>query len=362
MGVGGSKALELQFDLTTGATVNAGMRYMLPAANNTSSNRAKYTVSFDLKLVQGVTAGMATPQFEIFTNPDTQSSASGFNITEWNTLVAGGNYVHFSRTLDQGALVFGHTNLLDPTVSAFDAAFVFLGFPANVTQVDQTYLIDNLKMEISAPPVVPLTLVVNKNTEQVSIKNNSANPVSFDYYDITSNGGALKPSGWNSLDDQNIGGLRTDFNRNGTVDAADVAAFKASFGLNAGADADADGDSDGADFLALQQAFGKVAGSGDSWIEAGGSNNNQLSELFLNGSTTLAPGGSVSLGAAYDKTIFGANNGDLVFNVSTGDSAALGVGTVSYVTVATATGTGVPEPTSLVLCLAALGMLGWKRR
>ncbi len=46
-----------------------------------------------------------------------------------------------------------------------------------------------------------------------------------------------------------------DFDLDDDVDAADLALWQASFGVDAGADADGDGDSDGADFLIWQQQF-----------------------------------------------------------------------------------------------------------
>ncbi|MBX3432047.1 MAG: PEP-CTERM sorting domain-containing protein [Pirellulales bacterium] len=50
-----------------------------------------------------------------------------------------------------------------------------------------------------------------------------------------------------------------DFNRDGIVDAADLATWQASYGPSAGADANGDDRSDGADFLAWQRKFGASA-------------------------------------------------------------------------------------------------------
>jgi len=66
-------------------------------------------------------------------------------------------------------------------------------------------------------------------------------PALGDKFDIITAAGFSKP---------------TDFNHNNAVDAADLAAWRASFGSGAGADADGDGDSDGADFLAWQRDLG----------------------------------------------------------------------------------------------------------
>jgi hypothetical protein len=361
VGVGGSQALELQFNMTTGATLNTGMRYPRPAMNNTSSNRAKYTLSFDLALVSGVTAGFfSSPKIELFSNNGV--NASGFLIDQ-SLLTPGGGYQHYSYLLSEAdEITFGHTQHVDPTVATLDVAFVFLGFPAGADSIDQTYLVDNLKIEIAPPPVVDLTLLVNKTTEQVSIRNDSANPVSFDYYKIESAMNALSPAGWNSLDDQGIGGLPTDFDGNGTVGGSDLPIWQASYGANAGGDADGDGDSDGRDFLAWQRDFGSTPGPADSWIEAGGSSASGIGELLLNGATVLNPGEALSLGAAYDNSIFGAANGDLIFNVSTGDSTALGLGQVVYTTAPLTANIAVPEPASVVLCALAVAVFAWKRQ
>jgi T5SS/PEP-CTERM-associated repeat protein len=63
-----------------------------------------------------------------------------------------------------------------------------------------------------------------------------------------------------------IAGLPADFNQDGTVNGADLAAWKGGFGTTSGAakangDADGDGDVDGADFLLWQQERGLVQAS-----------------------------------------------------------------------------------------------------
>ena len=211
-------------------------------------------------------------------------------------------------------------------------------------------------------PQPNMVLTVNKNTGAVAIKNTSAAPITFDYYQIESPdadgpggtpGGALSVAGWNSLNDQNIdGGLAADFNGVGGVDAADLAVWKAAYGVNANGDANSDGKSDGADFLTWQRQLGQTAGEGDSWDESAGSSNTILAELFLNGSTTLAPGAQLNIGNAFNTAIFGAGqNGNLTFKYGVKGDPALSGGGVSYVT--TGPIVAVPEPSSLLLAAGA---------
>ncbi len=56
-----------------------------------------------------------------------------------------------------------------------------------------------------------------------------------------------------------IGYLRGDFNRDGSVDALDLAQWQGDYGLNTDSDADQDGDTDGADFLIWQRQLGMGA-------------------------------------------------------------------------------------------------------
>lgn len=130
-------------------------------------------------------------------------------------------------------------------------------------------------------PASFLTLVVNTETGLTSIRNDAAFDIDFDYYEINSPAGALNPTGWNSLDSQNI-------------DAID------------GSDPDS-----------------TVGNAGtETWEEAGGSNDMILSELFVQAGSTMTPGASLTLGTAFDPTVFGSgNDGDLSFSFgSVGDT------------------------------------------
>jgi hypothetical protein len=137
-----------------------------------------------------------------------------------------------------------------------------------------------------------LTIEVNKNSGAISLKNTATASLSIDHYRISSAQGALNFANWNSLDDQNFA----------AIDGPDA---------------------------------GSVAGDakGEGWDEAGGSNANQLVEQFLgeNGAT-IAANSSISLGNAFNTSIFGAGvDGDLVFEFGLTGGGLITV-PVSYVT------------------------------
>jgi hypothetical protein len=199
-------------------------------------------------------------------------------------------------------------------------------------------------------PVLP-KLVVNTVTGAVAIRNPLDTPLTFDYYEITSASGRLSTTGWNSLSDQNIdAGLPADFNNSNSVNGADLTVWKGGYNTNATGDASGDGDTDGQDFLLWQQQLGKAAGEGDSWDEAGGISSNLLTEFFLNGTTTIAPGAQLPIGNAF---LTGAP-GDLGFRIAR-QGGNLGLGTVEYVT--TGPTTAVPEPAASIVALV-IGLAG----
>jgi hypothetical protein len=133
---------------------------------------------------------------------------------------------------------------------------------------------------------------VNKTTGAITLKNTATSPLAIDHYRIGSVAGGLNFANWNSLDDQNFS----------AVDGPDG---------------------------------GAVAGDsvGEGWDQAGGSNNNQLVEQFLgeNGST-IAASSSMSLGNAYNSSVFAPGaDGDLVFELGLNNGALITV-PVTYVT------------------------------
>jgi hypothetical protein len=114
-------------------------------------------------------------------------------------------------------------------------------------------------------------LEVNTTTGQVRLKNQTGETIPIDYYEVTSTSGALKPTTWSSLQDQNLAG------------------------------------------------FPAGNGSGNGWEEAGGSSAKILSESFLAGNSGVATGASIGLGTAYQTG--GAH--DLVFRYSAVPPATL---------------------------------------
>lgn len=128
---------------------------------------------------------------------------------------------------------------------------------------------------LNAEAISPVTLYVDPDTGEVTIRNELASAVEFDYYRVDSPAGSLVTSdlsggvGWDSLSDQ---------------------------------ERDAIGD-----------------GAGESWDEVDAAvSENRLVEEFLQGSTTLASGQSASLGAPWDGSAedltfqFGLVGGNLI--------------------------------------------------
>ena len=190
-----------------------------------------------------------------------------------------------------------------------------------------------------------LSIEVNTTTGAVTLKNNSSGAVTLDYYEITSEAGALRKNNWNSLDDQNIA-VRPpgDFSGNGVVDAADYTVWRDNIGGIYGP----------ADYDVWAENYGANNANGYGWTEAGGSDANILSELLLDtAGTTVLPGQSIPLGTAYNTAIGGQ---DLQFSYGRPGSG-LFVGGVTYVNAAVA----VPEPATLALVALGVAALGWRR-
>ncbi len=142
-------------------------------------------------------------------------------------------------------------------------------------------------------PVGPVTTVSlkleAKSNGTLSLTNATSNPITLDSYRIASASNSLNFAGWNSLSDQNIS----------AVDGPDP-------GLTPG------------------------DGTGETWDEAGGSNDAVLAESFLLGNSTLAPNDSLDLGSGFD---LGGTH-DLTFQYHDFVSGAIVTGEVTYPIVA----------------------------
>ncbi|MBN1852136.1 MAG: PEP-CTERM sorting domain-containing protein [Pirellulales bacterium] len=142
-------------------------------------------------------------------------------------------------------------------------------------------------IRLSIPEPATLTLQVNTTNGSMSLVNHSSETVSLNGYFVTSEGGALNPSGWNSLEEQNLDG-------NGIPD------------------------------------------DGIGWEEFDASGNTFLGEGFLTGGSTLSAGASLALGTAFNPSIFGLEqDGDLTFTLTDQDGRQIQsqmFATVEYVT------------------------------
>jgi hypothetical protein len=156
-------------------------------------------------------------------------------------------------------------------------------------------IFDNLK--VGATSIVPLTLEVDKTTGEIKLKGNPTIAGSIDYYQITSASNALNfASGtganqWNSLDLQNLD----------AVDGGDP---------------------------------GSVAGDSltEGWDKASNASKGRLAEYFVrSGGSAVPVGGALSIGKAYDASVFGGASGDLVFSYGIAGSSKLLTGAVNYI-------------------------------
>jgi hypothetical protein len=132
-------------------------------------------------------------------------------------------------------------------------------------------------------PQLSMHLEVNTVTGSVEIVGAEPMPVAFDYYSITSAGGALDPVGWSSLSDRDV-------------------------------------DTTG-------------PGVGHSWDEGDSSDSFELVELYLRGASNIDEGERIALGHAFDTSFFGQGlEGDLEFRFARQGSQTLSTAEVVYVT------------------------------
>jgi hypothetical protein len=173
-------------------------------------------------------------------------------------------------------------------------------------------------LTIGPTTLVPLTLEVNKSNGSVKIKGNPSLLANIDYYQINSAGNALDQVHWNSLDQQNLF----------AVDGSDP---------------------------------GTVAGDSptEGWDKAPNATSAQLTEYFLrSGGAPIASGSSLSLGTAYNTSVFGGADGDLQFTYGIAGGVRL-TGVVTYVTSGAVTGdyngNGVVDAADYLIWRAHLG-------
>lgn len=132
------------------------------------------------------------------------------------TLVAGGAIGGV-----QGPLVVGFSNGYTPSIGTtwtiLDGTSVsgffgsvdtssLLTLPAPGTRFVQSVVSGGNGQQLKLSYQAVATLNVNANTGAMSIASESNTPISIIGYSIDSAGGSLSPTGWNSLDDQNVGG------------------------------------------------------------------------------------------------------------------------------------------------------------
>jgi hypothetical protein len=232
--------------------------------------------------------------------------------------------------------------------------------PANI-------YVDNVRL-VQTAPVPQLKLRVNRATGAATLQNNSGSPITFDYYEITSN----VPGDTNSDKDADGGDFLTIQRGFGTATGATVAT----------GDVTGDGAVNNADFTRFRSGFGTHVGSinaagwsslddqnvdifdgsdpdaipgsnpAEGWAEAGGSDSTRLTEAFLAGMTTIANGAApLNMGTLFTPTKLE----NVVFRYrEPGRPTYLRPGIVEFFT---PPGTAVPEPTTGSFALAALAFL-----
>jgi len=127
----------------------------------------------------------------------------GLNFNGQTVGTYAGETTQFTNTATIPLTAFNLPDVEDQGATSYSAQVGFTadalgGFPFSA-------YIDNLHLDqISTPDL--LTLEIDRSSGSAILKNLSANPISWDYMEIKSPGASLDPSGWSSLDDQNVGG------------------------------------------------------------------------------------------------------------------------------------------------------------
>lgn len=185
---------------------------------------------------------------------NTLSVTLGLNFNGEDIGTYAGETQKFTNTAIIPLSNFDLPDSVDQGATSYSAQIGFAG--DNPADLPYGVYIDNIRLEqISTPDL--LTLEINRANGVGTLKNLTTNAITWDYFDIQSAGSSLNPSGWSSLDDQNVDGANT-------------------------------------------------------WIEAGGSTAGHLAEASLLGSHMMMPGQTISLGSLYNN---GVNAEDLRFSI-----------------------------------------------
>lgn len=296
---GGGNLLRTQVDFLTGQFNVGGSGFQMPLTGNISPNRVDYNLEFDIRMVQGEPYnpdGSWIFSVGVMSNfTFAQQGGSNYflnDVPEINNLTPGGDFQHVVFNLGEPDELFfgeqlppdgvGHWNPVD---ASNQLAFEFNTIRTPTADVTQIWEIDNVELVLDVAP--SLALVVDPTSGKARLRNVATGDVTFDYYKIDSTAGSLQTAdfngttGWNSLDDQ------------------------------------------GKDSLG--------PGATQSWDEVGEANSaNRLVEQFLEGSTTLSPGQSVSLGAPINPAVLNNNIDDLMLQLGGPSYEALTFGGVLF--------------------------------
>jgi hypothetical protein len=169
-----------------------------------------------------------------------------------------------------------------------DGNSIRFGATGQFNDTDEFVDINRIYLTDTSPvgPVTPVALTLEARSDGlITLKNNTPNPITFNSYRAASPTDALNFAGWNSLSTQGVS----------AVDGPDP-------GLTPG------------------------DGIGETWDQAGGSNDSVLAESFLLGTSTLAPNDGLPIGFAFD--VGGAHN--LTFQYRDVTNGAIVTGDVTY--------------------------------
>jgi hypothetical protein len=200
--------------------------------------------------------------------------------------------------------------------------------------------IDLVDVQVADAEDELIFLEVNTTNGEVSIRNNAGEPFNIDYYEIR----AAHPG---------------DYNSDGAVDAGDFVTWRKTDGSMAGYNlwkqhfGETSNSLDPVDWDSLEEQdlaeFPAGDGTGNGWEEAGGSSGSILSEAFLTGNSAVVHTEDIDLGPAFN--VGSPQTLEFYYGVVSGSEGpgTLVRGFVRYVTSGAGGGSGVPEPSSVLL-------------